>query len=75
MPTLALKLCLDELATQKGLTQKDIHFGTQLSYPTIHRYWRNTAMQVDLAVLGTLCKFLECEPGDLIKRIDGTVSE
>ena len=65
-----LKLRLAEIATQKGLSKKDIHFETRLSFPTIQRYWDNTAKQIDLDVLETFCRFLKCTPGDMIQLTD-----
>lgn len=65
-----LKLRLAEIATQKGLSKKDIHFETRLSFPTIQRYWDNTAKQIDLEVLEAFCRFLNCTPGDMIQLTD-----
>lgn len=62
------KLFLAELAEQKGYAKKDIHFGTQLSYPTIQRYWDGKGKQVDLEVLEVLCDFLNCTPSDMIRK-------
>lgn len=60
---------LAEVAESKSQTRASVHFGTKLSYPTILRYWNSTANQIDLKVLDTICTFLDCEPGDLIKRV------
>ncbi len=65
-----LKLRLAEIATQKGLSKKDIHFETRLSFPTIQRYWDSTAKQIDLDVLEVLCIYLGCTPGDMIQLAD-----
>ncbi len=65
-----LKIQLAEIATQKGISKKDIHFETRLSFPTIQRYWDNTAKQIDLEVLEVFCKFLGVTPGDMIQLTD-----
>lgn len=60
---------LSEIAEQKNYSRKDVHLGTGLSYPTVFRYWNDDVQQIDKDVLDKFCDFLDCDPGDLVKRV------
>lgn len=67
---------LKELAEAKGYTeiskfQRDC--GTSVG--TTYRWWHNKTNGADFGVLETFCRFLECEPGDLIKIVDVTTTD
>ena len=47
------------LAKRAGITE-----------PTIYRLTSGQATKLDLGKLNRLCKVLECDPGDLLTRID-----
>lgn len=60
---------LDQVAEKRGLNAHQISLQTGVSYPTIHKYWRNQASSYDVRILDDLCKLLECQPGDLLVHI------
>lgn len=64
-----IKIRLAELAESKGHTRSTLSKATNISYPTILLFWNDTVEKIDRKILERLCDFLDCEPGDLIKRI------
>jgi DNA-binding Xre family transcriptional regulator len=64
---------LKEIAAAKEWTKTKLHYVSGVSYPTISRIWdgegKNPIKQIDMDVLDALCAALDCEPGDLIKRM------
>jgi len=40
-----------------------------LSLPTLNRYKAGEVNKADLEKINRLCKVLECEPGDLLRRV------
>lgn len=60
---------LKELAEAKGLNMSQVQRRADLTMGLIRRYWYNDTASVDLRAIDRLCEVLDCEPGDLIKRI------
>lgn len=60
---------LQELAEAKELNKNQVARQTGLDIGMIRRYWDNDTSAVSLSALDALCELLECEPGDLLKRI------
>lgn len=61
---------LKELAQAKGYDgaakfQRD----SGATIGTVTRWWNNQTKGADFDVLELFCDFLDCEPGDLIKRL------
>ena|SRR5436305_1460556 len=57
------KMTYAELAKRAGISE-----------PTIYRLTSGQPTKLDLAKLNRICKVLECEPGDLLGRVDTAVS-
>lgn len=64
-----IKIRLAEIATEKGYTRTTLSTATKISYPTVLLFWNDTAEKMDKKIVERLCDFLDCEPGDLIKRV------
>lgn len=60
---------LKELAEAKDLNMSQVQRRADITLGLVRRYWRNDTTSVDLRALDKLCVVLECEPGDLIKRV------
>jgi len=61
---------LKKLAQEKGyenVSQFQRASGTSVG--TTRRWWDNDTKGADFDVLEQFCEFLQCEPGDLIKRV------
>lgn len=64
-----IKIRLAEIATEKGHTRSTLSKATNISYPTVLLFWNNTVKKIDTDILDRFCGFLDCDPGDLIKRV------
>ncbi len=53
------KMTYSELAKRSGISE-----------PTIYRLTSGQPTKLDLSKLNRICKVLECEPGDLLERVD-----
>ena len=60
---------LKEIAEAKAMNRHQLSMKTGISYPTVSKYWEGKAIGRDVSILDKLCALLDCEPGDLIKRI------
>lgn len=60
---------LERMAKERNLNAHQISLQIGVSYPTIHKYWRNEAASYDARILDALCELLECQPGDLLAHI------
>ena len=53
----------------RRLTLQELADLTGIPLPTLNRIKGNYIKKADLSKINKLCKVLECEPGDLIKRV------
>lgn len=60
---------LKELAEAKDLNQSQVQRQTGLTMGLVRRYWLNKTEELKLSAIEKLCILLDCEPGDLIKRV------
>jgi putative transcriptional regulator len=61
-----IKLKLDEMLREKNMTAYALHIKSGLHQSVISKIKRNMSKALQLDVLDTLCKALECQPGDLM---------
>ena len=52
------------------MTYAELAKRAEISEPTIYRLTSGQPTKLDLAKLNRICKVLECEPGDLLGRVD-----
>lgn len=62
-----LKLKLEELLEEKSLTRYWLSQETEISYPTIDRYYKNKTSSYDNYILNAICNALDCQPADLFE--------
>lgn len=62
-----IKCHLSRLMGEKKLKIADVARDTNINRGTITRLYHETAERVDLEVLETLCRYLECEVGELLE--------
>ena len=67
MPT--VRLCLDELLKERGISRYELAKRTGVTYPTIDSYYKNKVLRYDTEVLLKICLALNCEIGELIRII------
>ena len=71
---MAVKLMLAEMRTKRGKTQEDLAREMNMSLGGI-QYLEYHATSVKLDLLDRLCISLDCEPGDLLKRVRDDTEE
>ncbi len=54
----------------RRMTYADLAKRAGISLPTLYRLKSGEVLQPDLRKVNKLCKVLECEPGDLLLRVD-----
>ena len=54
---------------ERKLRIADVARETGLSRGTITAYYKETAVRVELGDIDRICKFLDCEVGELFERI------
>ena len=52
----------------------DVARGTGLNRNTVTLLYNETASRVDLDAIDRLCRFFQCEVGDLFERVDDDAS-
>lgn len=65
-----VKCHLSRLMGEKKLKIVDVARETGVNRGTITRLYHETASRVDLDAVDALCRFLECEVGDLFEFVD-----
>ena len=60
---------LQQLLTEKGMSQSELARRTGISFTTINAIANNKTKQVQLETLDLLAEVLEVEIGDLIRRV------
>ena len=64
-----VKLTLDKLLDDRGITRYELEKVTGIKYQTIDNYYKNKVMRYDSDLLLKICIALDCEVGDIIKII------
>jgi putative transcriptional regulator len=70
-----IKLKLDEMLREKNMTAYALHKKSDLHQSVISKIKRNNSKALQLDVLNTLCKALECQPGDLMTYEDESATQ
>lgn len=61
-----IKCNLSALMGAKKLKISDVVNETGINRSTVTRLYHETTTRIDFETLETLCKFFDCEPGDLL---------
>jgi putative transcriptional regulator len=65
-----IKCHLSKLMGEKKVKIVDVARETGVNRGTITRLYHETASRVELEVIDALCRYLECDVGDLFELID-----
>jgi len=65
-----IKCHLSTIMGQRKLKISDVSKETGVNRGTITRLYKETFTRLDADVLEKLCKFLECEVGDLLEYVE-----
>ncbi|NNE35952.1 MAG: helix-turn-helix transcriptional regulator [Rhodothermales bacterium] len=61
---------LARLMADEKLRIADVARDTGLHRNTVTLLYKETAQQIDLDTIDTLCHYFECEVGDLLEKVD-----
>lgn len=64
-----VKLTLDALLNERGITRYQLAKMTEIKYQTIDNYYKNKIVRYDSFILSKICEALSCEIGDILKYI------
>ena len=64
-----IKLVLEEILREKGITRYELAKRTDTRYPIIDNYYKNKVVRYDKEILLKICLALECEIGDIVKIV------
>ena len=65
-----IKFQLNELLEQRGQTIYWLWKQTGIRYATIWQMGKGGVSRLNLAALDRVCEVLECQPGDLLVRVE-----
>lgn len=65
-----VKCNLSALMGAKRLKISDVVRDTGINRSTVNRLYHETTSRIDFETLEVLCKYLECEPGDLLEIVN-----
>ena len=65
-----IKIHLSTLMGERKLKISDVANATGINRGTITRLYKETAERVELDVVEKLCRYFECEVGELIEILD-----
>jgi len=65
-----IQLRLNELLEQRGQTIYWLWKQTGIRYATIWQMGKGEVQRLNLDVLDRVCEALQCQPGDLLVRVD-----
>ncbi len=58
---------LSRIAGDRRVNKQQLIDATGRTRPTIAALWNDKATSIDLKTLDALCRFLNCEPGDIFE--------
>jgi DNA-binding Xre family transcriptional regulator len=61
-----IKIKLQELADEKGVTLYRVSEDTGIGYSTLHKFKENKVKMINLEYLEILCNYFDCKPDKLL---------
>ncbi len=65
-----IKIHLDRLLTQRGMTQKELAERVGITPANLNIFATGKARAVRFSTLEAICRKLDCQPGDLLSNQD-----
>lgn len=66
---MAIRSVLSTRLGEKRIKMSEVVRNTGLAKSTVHNLYHDRVRKVDYQVLDKLCKYLNCQPGDLLEYI------
>ena len=64
-----VRLTLDKILENRGITRYELAKRTEVKFQTIDRYYKNRVVRYDSYILDRICKVLDCTPNDILEYI------
>ena len=58
------------LLAERKLRVADVVRATKLSKTTLHKLYNEESKRIDFETINTLCRFLDCQVGDLFEYVE-----
>lgn len=65
-----IKCRLAILLAERKLRVADVVRATNLSKTTLHKLYNEQSTRIDFETIDTLCKFLNCQVGDILEFVE-----
>lgn len=65
-----IKIHLSKILGERRITQRRLAEMADVRPNSVNAIYNEKAQRIDLDVLDKICKALDCQPGDLMERID-----
>lgn len=65
---MSIRINLQKLLDEKGISQRELEKLTGIKQPTINKMCQNTLLHFPLESLDIICEVLECEISDVLTR-------
>lgn len=62
-----IQVCLKSILAARGLSQRELARRAGRHHDVISRFARNDTSSVSFELLSSVCRVLECQPGDLLR--------
>lgn len=72
---MAIRLRVREAAERQGLNPTQLAERSGIAYSTVMDWWHDRTLRIDRSTLDRFCEALRVEPGELVTRTIGDVSE
>lgn len=63
------------LLAERKLRVADVVRATKLSKTTLHKLYNEESKRIDFETINTLCRFLDCQVGDLFEYVEDEETE
>ncbi len=64
-----VKLTIDKILEQRGITRYELAKRTEIKFQTIDRYYKNKVIRYDSYILDRICAALECNVNDILEYV------
>ena len=64
-----IRLTIDKMLKDRGITRYELAKRTEIKFQTIDRYYKNRVIRYDSYILDRICAVLECNVSDIMEYV------
>ncbi len=64
-----VRLTIDKMLKDRGITRYELAKRTEIKFQTIDRYYKNRVIRYDSYILDRICAVLECNVSDIMEYV------